>query len=54
MLVMMQGKGNTHVLLVEVQIYKPAMKVSVEVPQKAENRSIQTFGDNPSECSILL
>lgn len=54
MLMVMQGKGDTHVLLVQVQIYEPTLEISVEVPQKAENRSIQMFGDIPSECSILL
>lgn len=37
---MMQGKGNTHVLLVEVQIYKPTLEINGKVPQKAENRSV--------------
>lgn len=53
MLVMTQGKGDTHVLLVQVQIHKPTLQISVEVPQKVENGSTQMFGDIPSECSIL-
>lgn len=41
MLARVQGKGKTQSLSMGVQTGKVAMEFSVEVPQKAENRSTQ-------------
>ena len=41
MLVRMWGKGNTYLLLVEVQTCTSNMEISVEILQKAENRAIK-------------